>query len=368
MQIGLEAVQEVHGELGVEPAWAIYGDNGFAWWPCELRQLIVTEQSQEDDGIEFARVHCRTDFLDNFTGTEEQWDFLGKCMSGATTSGVVIHRGDPRKLQLASTVEVNSENISWTPRFLTLIAIMQACEALRLTSDAAVLAGMTRDISPHPDRGLRTTTDDTIRTAQDQFRAWGDADCPFRGQEFLDVGEFVKQPFTVYTTGDENRLNVEIPFCGHTSLIEQKTTVADPFLGNGLLSTLQTPFASESPIREALGWNTLQVEGSRQGHFVGSWCADRGDYLKFRSFYPNTLCERGLFINLHYSMVATGRWVAESIFGDDWINGGYKKAVEFWEMKGRMIMEELDSGAYLKEGSILYEGLRISKENSEQER
>jgi hypothetical protein len=55
-----------------------------------------------------------------------------------------------------------------------------------------------------------------------------------------------------------------------------------------------------------------------RAHFLGSWCW-QDDTLHFVTFLPNALHLGGAdLLNFTFSCAQRARWVAETIYGDDW--------------------------------------------------
>jgi hypothetical protein len=109
-------------------------------------------------------------------------------------------------------------------------------------------------------------------------------------------------------------------FQGETSLLTVTTRESHPQLGNGALIELTLPvrFPEQDGPRFAGELNRRELESRTRSHFLGTWCW-HDEFLRCVTFLPNVLnLGHGDLFNFLTSSYGRAKWVAETIFGDDW--------------------------------------------------
>ena len=126
---------------------------------------------------------------------------------------------------------------------------------------------------------------------------------------------------TVLATGDADGLTAELPFQSETSLLTVATRESHPQLGNGVLIKLTLPvlFSEEDGPRFASELNRRELESLTQ--MLTSWGAGAGTtrFVHYVTFLPNVLnLGEGDLFNFLGASYGRAKWVAETIYGDDW--------------------------------------------------
>ena len=156
--------------------------------------------------------------------------------------------------------------------------------------------------------------EDVVVPAGQEPSAW-------QGDQILAVVEVVQSSGnTVLATGDADGLTVELPFQSETSLLTVATRESHPQLGNGVLIKLTLPvlFSEQDGPRFASELNRRELESLTRSHFLGSWCW-HDEFVHYVTFLPNVLnLGEGDLFNFLGASYGRAKWVAETIYGDDW--------------------------------------------------
>jgi hypothetical protein len=326
--------------MKIDREWSVWHQRGFTWWGHWLAQHIWADPCFEDQDHIISHVHARTDLLDGFTGSDEQCVTLMQLITPLTSMSGPIR--DPRKvsrIQLAANVKVHAEIKDWLAYIITEAAVVQADLAHKEVEKLAKAVKAQPAYSAHPKSGIRRFRDEILDVPAKLLIPAGQGASRYRGQETLDALEWLQRPPCVLATGDENGFCAEFPFGAFTSLLQVRTDLSHPFLGNGLYMTLQPhegPSGWENPeaARMALELNEREQRERLSAHFLGSWCPTP---LCFLSFFPNNSCAKGGTTNLALSAMRRAYWTAVDVFQAGW---DFERAVKL----KREMMEDLDRG------------------------
>jgi hypothetical protein len=318
--IGLDVVRFVYQMMQIDDEWAVWSDRGFTWWASSLTQHVWAEPCFEEEGFTVARVHVRTDLLDDFAGTDAQLLQLMELSYFATLSGLVRHPEQPSRIQLASSIYAHSDTADWLQRVLVWVAAIQNVEAHAVAANLAKSTGARLAVSKHPSSGARLVPDDMLNLVRGRVVPDGQQPALYAGEELLDTLAFFQSPPCVLATGSENGLSAEFPFGDFTSLLQMKTRETNPWLGNGLLALLSVPRTESGKenvkaARLALDLNELEVSSLTRAHFLGSWCPGNQG-LTFVSFLPNAMRLAGGLpkVLVGTAMMSRAAWVATEVF------------------------------------------------------
>ena len=315
--LGLQMVALLRETLQIDDEWCQDQERGFRWWPAEQAQEIWCEPAFDDEGLTVWRIHIRTDLFRDFEATAEQLEWLQEIQSGAgVLSGPVREgpRGD--RVRLAASAWVHEENLESVHWLLGWEGLIQATEARGWASMAAKEEIATIDSSAHPTSGARTVPDDMLQGVQKLVMPAGEMESPWVGSEMEQALEVVQQLPTVLATGGPTGLTAEFPLFDETSLLQLFPEAQHVALGTGLLVLLQVP-VPEADMSSALTLNERELHELTRAPFAGSWLP--GEYgVSWTSFYPNVLWQPGVAANVAAAAAARARWIAESVYGDDW--------------------------------------------------
>jgi hypothetical protein len=126
--------------------------------------------------------------------------------------------------------------------------------------------------------------------------------------------------FTVLATGDDTGMSAEFPLQSRTSLLTVTTEAENPQLGNGVLLVLHLPMGigQADGVRLAAELTRRELETLTRTQMIGAWCW-RDDGMHHVTFLPNAIhVGGGDLFNVVVSMTGRAKWVAETLYGDDW--------------------------------------------------
>lgn len=318
LDVGLELIEHMHRQMQIDEEWTARTPRGFTWWPGQLAQRIWVDEPFEDFGIELFCVHAETDFLSKRQWTEGDLKALGYHTAFATMSGMVLVEGGVR---LAAKAYFHGETLRMWKHVFTIAALLQVTTAYLDASTIGMLVEAGPTTSNHPETGPRETLDDMLDVIRDAFAPAGAAPSTFIGEDFLAAREFIDGRASVLTNADIEGLTGEFPFNDETALLQMRTNIANPRLGNGLLSTLTLPtqFPPAGLGRLSLEWNTRDYSDFNRNPFLGSWCPDPAipNSLTFASFMPNFAYLPGIASTFALYSASKAKWALETMSRGD---------------------------------------------------
>lgn len=320
VDIGLAVVNAIAQMMSIDTEWSTREERGFIWWGKDHAQRVWSEPGYDDDGIEIFRLHARTPIVRDFEPSPANLEKLNALSLLVTTSGFVIN-ADEGTVELAASMYMHAETADWVERWFAQVVAMQAADAQLKASLLAQVTGSSPATSAHPISGQRTDFDDMLNVLEQVVVPRGEDPCPWEGDDMRTVVDIIRGgQQTVMANGDGDGLTAEFPFQSRTSLLTLTTEARSPQLGNGVLSLLRLPvsFSEEDGIRFAHELNRRELSSLTRSHFLGSWCW-KDDTLHFVTFLPNALYLGGAdLLNFTFSCAQRARWIAETIYGDDW--------------------------------------------------
>lgn len=320
VDVGLAVVDAIAELMGIDEEWSRRDARGFTWWGKDHAQRVWSEPGYDDDGIEIFRLHARTPIVRDFEASPENLGRLNALSMLMTTSGFLVN-ADEGTVELAASMYLHAETADWVRRWFGQVVAMQAADAQLKAPLLARVTDSSPATSAHPTAGKRDEYDDMLNVLEQVVVPRGEDPCPWGGDDMRTVVEIIRGgQQTVMANGDGDGLTAEFPFQSRSSLLTLTTEARNPQLGNGVLSLLRLPvsFGEEDGIRFAHDLNRRELSSLTRSHFLGSWCW-KDDTLHFVTFLPNALYLGGAdLLNFTFSCSQRARWVAETIYGDDW--------------------------------------------------
>jgi len=237
----------------------------------------------------------RTQLLDGFAGSSEQWAVLRTELPRAALAGLVRRPSRPDQLELASAADVHDGNVGWATRALVAAARAQAFEARHLLSSRRALSGVGLksmcDPVADPPQGFLDPSAARLRHAG---RALESLRHPAREialcvETLARLGHTRVSPTpwgVVAALGPDDR----------RSILEIKRDTGRPLLGAGVSVSLWT--ALRGSHTHALELNEQEAAPWGQGTAFGRWWAAEGGPLVHSSFVPGALFEQDLLSTL----------------------------------------------------------------------
>lgn len=318
--LGVSVVDAIAVMMGVDEDWCTRDERGFTWWGKDYAQRVWSEPGFDDDGFEIFRLHARTQMIRGFEPTDENLAKLNALSMVASTSGFVVDP-DEKTVDLAASMYVHEETADWVKRCFGAVVAIQATDAQLKAELLARATGAKPATSAHPVSGPRPELDNMLNILEQVVVPRGHAPSAWEGDQMLAIVEAVQSAGnTVMATGGETGLTAELPFQSETSLLTVRTRERHPQLGYGVLIRLQLPvlFPESDGIQFAGELNRRELVSLTRAHFLGTWCW-HDEFLQFVTFLPNVLnLGDGDLFNFLASSYGRAKWVAETIYGDDW--------------------------------------------------
>ena len=318
--LGLATVDEIAAGLQLDSQWSLPTERGFTWWGKDLAQHVWADPAIREAGGELFRLHARTELVSGFAAADKNLAAVDALAGYATTSAFLVD-APAGTVSLAASMWTHADVEGWVRRLFGLVAAVQATDAQIKAPLLAEMTGATLAASSHPKSGQRVAADDMLHIIEYLVAPQGQQSSRWAGHDMQHTFEMVRDsPFSLCATGGEDGFTAEFPFQSGSSLLRALTTVAHPQVGHGLLLLLSIPpqFSADEGLRHACELNRRELETPIRAQTLGAWCW-RNDVVTHCSFVPNAFRLGGAdLINLIYSEVARARWVAETIYGDDW--------------------------------------------------
>ena len=349
--IGVSVVNAIAEMMGIDEAWSTRDERGFTWWGKDYAQRVWSEPGFDDDGFEIFRIHARTQVVRGFEPTEENLARLNALSMVASTSGFLVD-ADEGTVDLAASMYLHEETADWVRRCFGTVVAIQAADAQLKAELLAKITGAEPAPSAHPTSGLRPELDGMLHLLEHVVVPAGQEPSAWEGDQMLAVLEVVQSSGnTVLATGDAAGLTAELPFQSETSLLTVATRESHPQLGNGVLIKLTLPvlFSEEDGPRFASELNRRELDSLTRSDFLGSWCW-HDEFLHYVTFLPNVLnLGEGDLFNFLGASYARAKWVAETIYGDDW---GANRDAEGRPLATPAIGEMLGDGGAVGESPV----------------
>jgi hypothetical protein len=326
-----EILQEVAAIWQASGGQITWHDSSFDWIPGSHRVCVRAHQ-KDGDSRDRVRLWITTDFLQNVPVEKKGFRrLLGASAHFMTSTYSLVYPPEPiwkeyyggqgAELSLFSTSYISQQTISWLPRFMAQMTIMQPIDA-EIRSKTA--PGMFGGGTPAYATGARAPEcDEILEVASSIYVPHGLKPSRWIGSEEFE--KFVKEygrSEGCYGNGDEAGLTLETPFGKHSALIRLRTDIAHPQLKNGLLVTTRIPFrlTQEQSTDEAAFLNFLESRSWTDFPQLGCWhsrsTSENQAELAHTSFIPNALYSPGLAFNFALWSVARAQWVRRERWPD----------------------------------------------------
>jgi hypothetical protein len=317
--LGRLFLDKILEKMMIDEEWSVREPHRIEWWPHELRQSIWVDAPFDDEGMTIWRVHCRTDLIRGFGGTqEEQLLVMDKAMY-LTLSGFARSPEDPSKVQTASSIYFHEETFDWAWEVMAWIAGLQAMEAHRDADPLAErFANWESDVTAHPESGPRSEPDDLLDLGMLAFEK-GLSESQYAGSEMERLKDILDGPPSLLTTGDGTVINAEYGFPERTMFFQASAREFNMNLGHGLLTLLRLPDNPGGKLPETcLEFNERELQSLTRSHFVGSWCDDPDGTRTYVTFLPNVLFSPATTERMAISVMMRAMWVSHDLLDYSW--------------------------------------------------
>jgi hypothetical protein len=331
--LGREAVERIAAVWQVDAARRVDVDGGFDWWPAQHRVSVRHTKANAEEHGEAWRVSVTTEFLTgaNVASAECRKTLVMLGSMAPTYAWIFVPPDVNREyeipidgnVELRSSVTLRADTNDWLPEFLARVAILQPIHAQRMATSVAELVGGRSHVSGPGNAAPDAFVDDILGVDAAVFGPEGQA--PSRWlecAEFAAVAETYGRSDTCWGNGDRSALALETPYGRASSRIRLHTDIVHPWLGNGLLSTVELPFtAAPDAIVDECAWlNFFESRFWTDFPQLGSWHPREHPNGESRSasawFLPNALFAPGIATNAALWAVARARWVRQTLHPD----------------------------------------------------
>jgi hypothetical protein len=222
---------------------------------------------------------------------------------------------DPRRLEIATTLHVQTLNQGWATDFLAHAARLQAAEAILLAHTSALLAaGASADVGECADAApvgvaegwpARGALVDVLHAGP----APGEAPCDSRELRECAamLGVVPHARWAATARGLNGVLSAEEAWLGSgPSVLEMTARAERPGLGAGLHVSLTIPRAGG--VEDALVLNEREVAPGSRTDQLGGWSAQEG-VLQHTAFFPEVCHAREIALHAALGAVLRAHWV-----------------------------------------------------------
>lgn len=308
----LAALEYLVQQFDEEPSWGVRASaRSYTWWPHDLAQRFWADPPDEHGN---GKVHIVTDIAKGIAAFEGIHAALGLLNAQVTTSAMLW---DERTgvLTYRSSLFVSPATVEPLKRMGTVIAGMQALEALLLGERLASAFKGVRAVSEHPLKGARSELDPTV-----VYTARFLDDCTeqtFVDSDFMALFDQLRERFFGFC--DPAGFTVELPFfCDEPALLSSMKgrgtetallrVAADehPRHGPGVLVRLTLPVIPNAWLSHLFNDEDATTEAPTA--FIGAWAQVDTDGLNLVGFVPAALRASGLLTVVVSAIVYRTQW------------------------------------------------------------
>jgi hypothetical protein len=328
--VGTDAVRRIAKRWMADSDRIRWAENGFSWWPGRFEVKVQFDRHPNE---RIWRLEIRTKFLRDVACDDAAkrrnlallarlaptyaWvypppdvvEYMAK--EGVSRDVLEAVRGT---VWFQSTAYLTEDNAKWLPDTLARLALLQPIDAARRAEPASLLVGGQPDMSDPPKKTSVDQSNDLHGLAVVIHRD-GQQASKWKGSiEFKDVSaQYGKNDLCFGVAGTDD-LALETPIGSTSALVKLESTVSHPWLGAGLLSTIDLPPGHDerAAAYEAMWLNYYEAGVWTLVHQFGNWSsvevADGLFEAQCTFFIPNTFYQQGLATNVALWQYARVRW------------------------------------------------------------
>lgn len=333
MQAARQAIEDYFVACEIPVETRIDFENGFTIWRGDFRQTIWFDKPFVDQGVTLSRLNARIDLYKGFSATPDQVKLVGDIMQVSALCGPVRNPEDDSRIQLASSVYIHEGSSPNVSNLFSIMALCQVADAHNFAQSFSA-TGLEVDSSTNPIELSSTKSGEDYEALIMFIRQPGEARSRFEGAEMQAVIDSATTPPVVLANGDDKGATIEFPYLGQTSLATFRSDISHPVYLSCLAAMLKVR-DSDATIMKALELNERECRENTMINFMGSWRGHQPGILSFSIYVPNAFYKPGLAAHIIYPCVLLhAHWLACTVEGDDWANGGFERA---YENKMRML-------------------------------
>jgi len=142
--------------------------------------------------------------------------------------------------------------------------------------------------------------------------------------EFQEIADTYGRSDSCFGTGDPSGVTLATPFGNDSALVRVRSDERHPWLGSGLLTTLQLPYfpGFDESSKVASHLNFLEVLNTDIGiPLLGGWTTSTGrapgrEGVAYSSFVPNAMYKPGIATHMALWAVGRARWARKTLWPD----------------------------------------------------
>jgi ankyrin repeat protein len=127
--IGLSTIARIREALAIEEEFVESQERGFDFWLGFLAQRVWVSEPSAAQGDETCTLHFATDVLQDFDGTDAQFEFLARVAPSLTMSGITFAPQDEQTIRLTAAVTVTPDTQATIVDTLRWLLPLQGYEA-----------------------------------------------------------------------------------------------------------------------------------------------------------------------------------------------------------------------------------------------
>jgi hypothetical protein len=284
VDLGLEAVEQVHRDMQIDDQWSLREDRGFTWWGAWVRQRIWAGEAVRSDGETLWHVRARTPaYADQPDGPATY--ALVNDLNEIPATSAYVYDPDDGTISARCGAFTYDAVAPWLERFLLSATALQA--SIAFAQVPAASDGRQLDDEPHPAAGPRRDPDDMLNLAE----AMPQQPSPFTTPVMRRAAAALAGEGLAVSFDEEGEiLLVSAPLSSDVDAVWAVTSSDHPFLGPGAFARLSlvrttgllraTWQANALNLAEAADW-----AGEHRPHALGAWKSEAG-HLFHDAFFP----------------------------------------------------------------------------------
>ena len=323
LDIGLEALRQMHGRLQIEESWTVREPRSFTWVAHRLAQTVHASEMFASRGLRVSVVTVTTTVTNLVQQRRETLlGFLADFNMLAVGSGYQLDETGDRLIAI-SRHAVHAETFAARVDHLSDFSLLQLCLAEHHADSLANSAKGAVAAWEHPTSGPRLVPDEMLGVVGDLFVPAGLEASRFADAREMRLAEDMVRGTPFASVGSSaDGLCVEVAFGEHnTTLIQVSSAARHPNLGAGLgvATVLPLDLPEDELIERANYLQLLQSETVEGGGQFGAWAVRRHisrPCVAYCRFVPNAMFGAGVIQDVVLHEISRALWVDGLCFPD----------------------------------------------------
>ena len=315
--------------LMLDAEWTVRSPLHLQWWAGPFPLNVTAFGPKKCLGRPTVKLQFHVNLLHDVTASQDEVLELLAARNAVASTGAVAWVPKEKRV-IATMTHYSNPQTGALDSLLPALALLMYTEVLGIMfqGDIVGLLGGKPAFEPHPQSGMRMTSDALTQVTDQEVIPAGAKGNAFVGSDFASISEH-GGPFELYSTADDQGCTAEFPFSSSIppalasalgrkpmglTAMAQMMAMRHPGYGQGLTGLLHVPEdGSPAKIRETA--NRLNLLEFTMGTGFPAWGAwttqgDRGT-LTHASFIPNAYARKGLPSFLMWVEYLRSQWAQE---------------------------------------------------------